>query len=109
MSAGLVWGLVICWLNPAFLVFESPVVWTKKRPKPNQVGLFATGLSVAVAEGLGKWQLQSVPDPENSQTSKRPTATGLNQTVQTFSCRWIAVDHGFHWPRSSMFKNNTSY
>ena len=39
------------------LVFESPVVWTKKRPKLNQVGPFATRLSVAVAEGLGKWQL----------------------------------------------------
>ena len=48
------------------LVFESPVVWTKKRPKPNQVGPFATRLSVAVAEDLGKWQLQSVPDPKNS-------------------------------------------
>ena len=48
------------------VVFESPVVWTEKRPQLNQVGPFATGLSVAVAEGLGKWQLQSATDPENS-------------------------------------------
>ena len=47
-------------------MFESPVVWTKKRLQLNQVGPFATGLSVAVAEGLGKWQLQSAPDLENS-------------------------------------------
>ena len=47
-------------------MFESPVVWTKKKPKPNWVGLFATGLSVAVAEALGKWWLQSAPDLENS-------------------------------------------
>ena len=42
-------------LNPdsLLLVFESPVVWTEKRLKPNQVGPFATGLSAAVAEGLG--------------------------------------------------------
>ena len=48
------------------LVFESPGRWTEKRPKPNQVGLFAARLSVGVAEGLGKWQLQSAPDLENS-------------------------------------------
>ena len=51
---------------PWQVVFESPVVWTEKKLKLNQVGPFATRLSVAVAEGLGKWWLQSAPELENS-------------------------------------------
>ena len=42
---------------PMRIVFESPAVWAEKRLKPNQVGLFATGLLVAVAEGLDSWEV----------------------------------------------------
>ena len=47
-------------------MFESPVVWTEKRLKPNWVRPITTELLVAVVDSLGKWQLQSVSNRKNS-------------------------------------------